>query len=31
MKNNGKDVEKTEIVQNNPQVVQITNLKEFDF
>lgn len=31
MKNNGKDVEKTEIVQNNPQVVQITILKEFDF
>lgn len=31
MKNNGKDVEKTEIVQNNPQVVQITNLKGFDF
>lgn len=31
MKNNGKDVEKNEIVQNNPQVVQITILKEFDF
>lgn len=31
MKNNGKDVEKNEIVQNNPQVVQITILKESDF